>query len=103
MIVMQYGKIRAKEPCPAAPYSNKLTARKTSIDELRGYYSTSPDANSPKSLSGAPRRAGREGWGETLQLRHARCAAGSLAGAAQRCPGRWQQRPAGRSGTNTSQ
>ncbi len=47
---MQYGKLRAKERCPNVQY-NKLTARKTSIDELRGYYSTSPGA-SPKSLSG---------------------------------------------------
>lgn len=51
MIVLQYGKLQAKERCPAQVGCDKYGGQRTSIDDLRGYYSTSPAA-SPKSNSG---------------------------------------------------
>lgn len=50
MIVLQYGKLQAKERCPAQVGCDKYGGQRTSIDDLRGYYSTSPAA-SPKSNS----------------------------------------------------
>lgn len=70
MIVMQYGKLRAKERCPrvADAKFNNLAAPKTSIDQLRGYYSTSPGA-SPKSTSDEEDEQGSNyGWRSSREV-----------------------------------